>query len=581
MDLEESPFLLRSMIGQTLRTLSARATQKGLEMVFDVGQNVPDALIGDPGRLRQILINLAGNAVKFTEVGDISIIISLVDESEKDVMLRFDVRDKGIGITPEQQSRIFEAFEQGDASTTKQFGGTGLGLAISKRLVTMMEGAISVSSTPGEGACFSFTSRFKLQEENIGDIRQSEGLENISVLVIDDNAINRQMLKGFLSRWKMLIHLASDAAEALEILNKMLAAGTLPRILLTDVHMPGMDGWELSAKLRQQKEYDNLRILIMPSAGMRGDARRCRELRIEGYLTKPVIMDELRDAMVAIVSGKQQSSELVTRHSVREEHYRCTILVVDDVEINRELLRATLEKQGHRIVMAENGREAVDQFSNGVFDIIFMDMQMPILDGYGAVNEIRKIEQEKNLERLPIVAMTAYAMQGDMEKCLAAGTDDYLSKPARPVEILAMLDKLVRKSANARPPDTENILNVTASSPVVPENLDDLPVFDRDELLERLGGRDEMLGRFIEMFDRNVAGYMEALDAAIERGDTEQVRIQSHTIKGASANISARRMRETAAAMEIHAREGRLDDAAVLLQKLKDDLKVFSEAVAA
>jgi two-component system, sensor histidine kinase and response regulator len=571
-DLEAAPFLLRSMVGQTLRTLCARASQKGLEIVFNVEANVPDALIGDPGRLRQVLINLVGNAVKFTDSGDIRVIISVIEESLEGVFLRFDVIDNGIGITAEQQGRIFEAFEQGDASTTKIFGGTGLGLAISKRLVTLMGGDINVTSTPGEGSCFSFTVSVSLQMTTAPETAITKSLAGVSALIVDDNTINCQMLNGFLSRWRMKADVAQSADQALAALARMRAEGSLPQLLLTDVQMPCMDGWELVQQIRREKAYDDIQILIMPSAGLRGDAGRCKELRIGGYLTKPVILEELHDALTAVIGGYEiNNTELVTRHSVREERSRCNILVVDDVEINRELLRLTLEKQGHRITMANNGQEAVEQFSQTVFDVIFMDMQMPVMDGYEAVREIRKVEQIQNLARTPIVAMTAYALQGDREKCLDAGMDGYLSKPARPAEILAMLnqkvpDSMVRNNADQA---------ITATFDISENRDESILVFDRNTLLERLGGKKEMLKVFLDMFDKNITGYLALLQAAFEQGDVEQVRIQAHTIKGAAGNISAIRVSKTAAAMETLAREDQLTEATDLFQRLKDEIAAF------
>ncbi|HIJ94322.1 MAG TPA: response regulator [Desulfuromonadales bacterium] len=584
--LDESAFLLRGMLGQTLRTLSSRATEKGLEIVFNVEQDVPDSLRGDPGRLQQILINLVGNAVKFTEKGEISIIVSLVDQSLEGVQLRFDVKDSGIGISPEQTERIFDAFEQGDASTTKLFGGTGLGLSISKRLVALMGGDLSVQSVPGEGSCFSFTALFVLQEIT-NDAKPVENLSGITVLIVDDNAINCQMLSGFLSRWDMNVLTASSAAEALGMLGQMHSAGALPRFLLTDIHMPVMDGWEFVSRLRQQKEYDAVQIMAMPSAGMRGDVNKCRKLRIDGYLTKPVVMEELHAAVIAIIGGRPHPEEIITRHTIREERGRFSVLVVDDVEINRELLRATLEKQGHRITLAENGREAVEQFVEGHFDAIFMDMQMPILDGYEAVREIRELERARSARRTPIVAMTAYAMQGDREKCLAADMDAYLSKPARTADIVATLEQLVGKLGARQSDQRGQTVQASPTSltcptnPPAPEAVSEqsLPVFDRAELLERLGGRDDMMGRFLEMFSRNVAGYMEQLRSAAERGDTEQLRIQAHTIKGAAGNISARVVRETAAALETLAREGKVDEAVAMIDRLAGDLKAFDAAL--
>ena len=459
-NLDMSPFYLRGMVGQTLRQLSTRAIEKGLEIVSRVEQNVPDALIGDLVRLQQVLINLVGNAVKFSGKGEISIVISLVEQSKESVLVRFDVTDRGIGIPLEQQQRIFDAFEQVDASTTKQFGGAGLGLSISKRLVTMMGGAINLTSTPGQGSCFGFTAQF--------------GLQDISSIVTP-----------------------------------------------TDENLAGVSA--------------------------------------------------------------QQPAELVTSHSAREDHIRSAILVVDDVEINRELLRVTLEKHGYRIIMAENGREAVDRFAQEQYDIIFMDMQMPILDGYGAVREIRDIEQTRNMTRTPIVAITAYAMQGDREKCLAAGMDAYLAKPTSAADIVTTINQLVPEQG----PDNSHENQVVEPTPVSPKpeissetHEESLPVFNRAELLERIGGREELLGKFIGMFTRNVSNYMEALMSAAEQGDCEEVRIQAHTIKGAAGNISARRLRETAFSIEINAREGRLDDARGLIPKLKEDMAAFEREVA-
>jgi len=567
------------MVGQTLRSISARANEKGLEMVFNVEQNVPDSLIGDPGRLRQILINLAGNAVKFSNRGDISILVTLAEESSEDVLLKFDIIDNGIGIAPEHQGRIFQAFEQGDSSTTKHFGGTGLGLAISKRLVNLMGGEITVTSSPGKGSCFSFTALLDKQENPPGITTLVETLEGISALVVDDNSINRQMLEGFLSRWKMVVYLATDADEALTTLEKMREAGSLPRLILTDVHMPDMDGWELIWQLRQIEAYNSIQAVIMPSAGVRGDASRCKELRIEGYLTKPVVMEELYDTLIAVVSTlKIDDPALVTRYSVKERLSGCSVLVVDDVEINREVLSIALQKQGHQVTITKNGLEAVDKFRSCRFDIIYMDMQMPVLNGYDAVRQIRTIEKERSSARTPIVAMTAYAMQGDREKCLAADMDAYLSKPARPSEILDILNKLVLgRAVIISPTDTSAGNEPCKESPQETSESDEgVPVFARNELLERLGGREELLGRFTDMFTGNVAGYMESLVSAIESGDRDQVRIQAHTIKGAAANIAARRVRETATAMEAHAREGRFAEASGLLQRLKDEIDEFN-----
>ncbi|MEI6213534.1 MAG: response regulator [Desulfuromonadales bacterium] len=586
-ELYSSPFLLRSMVGQTLRTLSARATQKGLELVFNVNQNVPDALLGDPGRLRQVLINLIGNAIKFTDSGEISVLIDLVEESEQGVVLRFKVRDQGIGIPPEVHSRIFRAFEQADSSTTKQFGGTGLGLAICKRLVSLMGGEISVESSPGEGSTFSFTVRLLHDTEPPPEALGGHvSLQEVSVLVVDDNSINRQMLEGFLVRWGMKVTMTDDPLQVETLLESMRADGGLPGVFLSDVHMPVMDGWELVRRIKGNSLFAELKILIMPSAGVRGDAERCKELGIEGYLTKPVVLEDLHDAMIALISGQNYNEGgLVTRHTLHEEHTRFNLLVVDDVEINREMVRITLEKQGHRVTFACDGSEAVTAFKTGSFDAIFMDMQMPVMDGYAAIGEIRLLERQSDCRRAPIIAMTAYALSGDRERCLEAGADEYLSKPAKPADIVATLNRMVTGGSGApatEPAQPEKIQAADAAQPRPDANGDSsgTPVFNREELLERLGGREDMLPRFLTKFANNSVTYLEALRQAIESADFEQVRIQAHTIKGASANIAAGRMRATAFALESLAREGKRDGMTELFERLEAEFQKFNTVAA-
>jgi len=575
LDLDEVPFLLRGMVGQALRIVSPRASQKGLEIVFNVEGNVPDALVGDPGRLRQILINLVGNAVKFTEKGEISVVISLEEETDAGVLLRFRVCDQGVGIPYEAQARIFEAFEQGDASTTKRFGGTGLGLAISKRLVTLMAGTIGVESEPGVGSTFSFTVRLHHQTEALSGSGMADHLSGIPVLVVDDVPLNRQMLESLLSKWGMTVHMAENAPQALEQLARLRAEGALPRLLLADVCMPDMDGWELVRRVREEAAYADLKIMIMPSTGIRGDVHRCQELGIEGYLSKPLIHEELYDALTAIVQETSTAGpEPAARHSVHDEHARCSVLVVDDVEINREMALVTLEKQGHRVTLASDGREAVDACRSGQFDIIFMDIQMPVMDGFEATREIRALQRHRG-DSVPIVAMTAYAQQGDRDKCLEAGMDAYLSKPVRPVEIIAMLDRLV---PGRTPADGET----TGQSTPEPHAAEasktgtTLPVFDRTDLVERLGGRESMVERFVAMFITNTATYLTALRAAVDAGDAENTRVQAHAIKGAAANISAMRIKETAAILDAQAKLGQLDGAAGLVERLEEEFAEFS-----
>ncbi|MEI6214483.1 MAG: response regulator [Desulfuromonadales bacterium] len=576
-DLYETPFQLRSMIGQTLRTLSAPAIQKNMEIVFNIDPDVPETLIGDPGRLRQILINLVGNAVKFSDKGDVSVVITAARiNTDGTIMLRFCVTDQGIGISPDQQQRIFEAFEQGDASTTKQFGGTGLGLAISKRLVNIMNGEISVTSVPGQGSSFIFTACLRVDETPVVELPGTVSLDGVSTLVVDDNSINRQMLCGFLTNWKMSVHDAQNSESALELLNNMFDAGTLPRLLLTDINMPGMDGWELVQRIRSEPKYDAVQIMIMPSSGMRGDALRCKELHVGGYLTKPVVMDELHAALVAVVEGREvNATELVTRHTVRESQLHHSVLVVDDVEINRELLKITLEKQGHRITMAENGQDALTLFLSEKFDIIFMDVQMPVMDGYEAVRQIRIIENDRKSARVPIVAMTAYALQGDRDKCIAAGMDTYLSKPVRPSEVIAVIKQLSVHIDDLTP---HRVVTTGNHNIEIDDSSIDAPlsIFDRQALLDRLGGREEKVVTFLKMFFNNIDKYFKALEHASCNRNAEQIRIQAHAIKGSAANIAASKICQTSTSIENHALNGEVEEAIALIPLLRSNIEEFN-----
>ena len=577
LETESIPFMLRSMLGQTLRTLAVRAGQKGLELVFQVDPQVPDSLLGDPGRLRQVLLNLSGNAVKFTDHGEIELLVSLQQElPDKSLLLRFEVKDKGIGISPEHQQRIFAPFEQADLSTTKKFGGTGLGLAISRRLVQLMEGEIGVESTPGQGSTFWFTLRCKTQQQTQHEAQTTGTLSGFTALVVDDVAINRNLLTGFLKRWGMDVITADSAQEAVTLLKQSVPEHPV-HLVLSDVQMPDTDGWSLAEQLRADNNYDDLKLVLLPSAGKRGDAQRCRQLRINGYLTKPVIHSELYDALRAIMHGKEQpGSGPVTRHQMRENRGCCSLLLVDDVEINRELARIILEKQGHRVVLATNGQEALDAARKGGFDLIFMDIQMPVMDGFEATNEIRAFELAQGATPVPIVAMTAYALQGDKDRCLAAGMDGYIAKPIREDDLRGMIDNLVFDQAG--PALLVDTAADTAPSQSAPEpEAGQVPVFDRNALLSRLGGNESLVEKFVAMFFASADEHLALLRQAAETGDTEQIRAKAHAIKGSAANVGAMSLSEAASALGKAIREEQFTEQPLLLARLEEQYALFRQ----
>lgn len=577
LETEAIPFMLRSMLGQTLRTLSVRAAQKGLELVFQVDTDLPDTLVGDPGRLRQVLLNLAGNAVKFTDQGEVELLVSKQQELPgKELLLRFEVRDRGIGISPEHQQRIFAPFEQADLSTTKKYGGTGLGLAISSRLVQLMGGEIGLESVAGQGSTFWFTLRCQVQEQPQHEAQQTGTLSGYLALVVDDIAINRQLLERFLTRWGMDVLTAGSAEEAFSMLEYARSRRPV-QLLLTDLQMPDCDGWGLVEQIRNDQHYDELKLVLLPSAGKRGDARRCRELKVNGYLTKPVIHSELYEALKAIIHGKEQpGSSPVTRHHVREAQGSCSILLVDDVEINRELARIILEKRGHRVVQASNGLEAVDAARKERFDLVFMDIQMPLMDGFEATNEIRSFELSQGLQPVPVIAMTAYALQGDRDRCLAAGMDGYIAKPIKEDDLCRVIGRMAFGRSG------QELLQVVTEQPeiVLPaEQEPDLyPVFDRQALLTRLGGNEALIQKFVSMFFESADEHMTQLRQAAKEGDAEQLRAKAHALKGSAGNVGACALSMAAAELETAARELQQTEQPELLSRLEEQFVLFEQA---
>jgi two-component system sensor histidine kinase/response regulator len=445
LDFETIDFQLRDTLDDTIRALGVRAHQKGLELACHVLPDVPDGLQGDPTRIRQIVTNLLGNAIKFTSEGEVVIQVEVQDESEEEVTLHFAVRDTGIGIPLEKQQLIFEAFTQTDSSTTRKYGGTGLGLAISSRLVKKMGGKIWVESEPGQGSTFHFTTRFQLQKISSRKYAplDAEALRALSVLVVDDNATNRRVLQEMLLAWQMNPELTESGAEALAILERTATQGTPFSLILLDAQMPDMDGFSVVERIKQNPRLSKTVVIMLTSAGFRGDAARCRELGIQGYLTKPIKRSDLLEAIKVVLgskTGAEASPSLVTVHTVRESRGRLRILLAEDNRVNQVLAVRLLEKRGHEVTVAGNGEEAIEALDRQAFDLVLMDVQMPEMDGLQATAAIRKGEM-KTGRHIPIIAMTAHAMAGDKERCLEAGMDDYITKPILPALLVDILKR--------------------------------------------------------------------------------------------------------------------------------------------
>jgi two-component system sensor histidine kinase/response regulator len=444
--MESIPFELRESLGETMKALSYRAHQKGLELIYEVQPDVSETLIGDPGRIRQIIVNLVGNSIKFTERGEIFVSVDKESETPDSVCLHFAIKDTGVGIPADKQKKIFEAFSQADGSMARVYGGSGLGLTICTRLVGLMDGRIWVESEFGKGSTFHFHISLGVQQgfasrpSHLDPAR----LRDLHALIVDDNFTNRRVLHGILTRWGMKPTAVDGGRAALQAIEVAKNAGYPFPLILLDGQMPEMDGFTLAEHIHEDPALVNATIMMLTSAGHLGDAVRCRELGISAYLVKPIRQGELLDAICQLLDGKaqQKPEPLVTRHTLREEKRRIRILLAEDNAVNQTLAVRILEKRGYAVTMAPDGRAAVDAFLTGGFELVLMDIQMPRMDGFEATAAIREREKLTG-GHIPIVAMTAHALVGDQERCLASGMDGYVSKPIRTSELFGTIEKML------------------------------------------------------------------------------------------------------------------------------------------
>jgi CheY-like chemotaxis protein len=434
LDIDPVPFDLEELLTQTIRSMAFRAHQKGLEINCEIAAEVPPAVVGDNLRLRQILVNLIGNAIKFPEHGEIYVCLEKVSEQDEKLRLRFGVRDTGIGIAEGNREGIFEAFTQADGSTTRQYGGSGLGLTICARLVRLMNGKIWVESELGTGSKFYFEVEIARSVEPVAKTKPAAPLDlkAVRALVVDDNETNRRILRIMLASWGMEVDTVAGGIEALEYLARVKNERRPPRILLLDANMPGLDGFDVAARVNRDDRLPHPIIMMLSSADLAKDAERCRKVGIALYLTKPVPKSGLRRAIGELLgSAPQPRPEKPERLYQALQRRPLRVLVAEDNAVNQKVLRHLLEKRNHTTVIAANGREALECYGRERFDLILMDVQMPEMDGLAATRSIRKMESA-GPGRTPIIALTANAMDGDREKCLDAGMDDYLAKPVRP-----------------------------------------------------------------------------------------------------------------------------------------------------
>jgi signal transduction histidine kinase/CheY-like chemotaxis protein len=578
LDLDPTDFSLRDSLSNAIKTLALRAHRKKLELACDIASDVPDMLIGDSGRLRQIVVNLVGNAIKFTDRGEVLASVKFESRSDDQVCLQFAVSDTGIGIPEDKRSQIFEAFEQADGSTTRKYGGTGLGLAISAELVHMMGGRIWVESQPGAGSSFYFTARFALSDKpaverplvEVGELR------DLAVLVVDDNSTNRRILEQVLLGWEARPTVVEGGEQALDELKLARQQGNPFRLVLLDYHMPGMDGLTVAERIRDEAGMEETAIIMLTSATQHGVAARCRELGFAGYLTKPVSQSDLLDAICAFVGSSALEASRANLDGADDGPNReLRILVAEDNEVNQQLAIRMLEKRGHKVVVAGNGRQAVAAFENEPFDLILMDVQMPEMNGLEATALIRRMEAGNGApsesagdaysRRVPIIAMTARAMKGDREECLSAGMDAYVSKPVRVDELFSAISSLVSSS----PQDNGRTAGGTLSEEAAASTRD---VLDAPALLARVDGDVEFLRKVVDVFLGNCKGQLSEISDSISRRDCNQLCETAHTLKGVLGGLHADAAVEAVLKLEKIGKEGNLAEADQALANLQREL---------
>ena len=572
LELEHIDFDLRVTIEDAAELLSVRAHEKGLEFISRVDPEVHTFLKGDPGRLRQILINLGSNAVKFTARGEVIIEVKLGSESEDRTHIRVEVRDTGIGIPVDKIGLLFSAFQQVDASTTRRFGGTGLGLAISKRLVEAMGGEIGCESVDGSGSTFWFTAVFDKQPQQVrGFGIDPTRIQGLHVLIVDDNATNRLILSEQLASWQARHDEAENAAQALDMLRSAKVAGDPFRVVISDMQMPEMDGESLGKSIKADPEIRDTILVMMTSLGRRGDAKRFKDIGFSAYLTKPVKQSQLYDCLATVVGAAAAESPapevaLVTRHTLSEaRRHKVRILLVEDNPTNQQVALGILAKLGFRADAVGNGREAIRALETAAYDLVFMDVQMPVMDGFEATADIRSGQTAIADPKIPIIAMTAHAMKGDRERCIEAGMDDYIAKPIAPRAMAEAIDKWLGHGRNQA-----EVITASAVGPAI---------FDRSAFHERLMGDLDLVREITAAFLEDMPKQLRELKKHVDAGDANAAGRQAHSIRGAAANVGGLAFSAVALAIEHDSRDSGMERIAALLLELERQYLLLQECL--
>jgi signal transduction histidine kinase/CheY-like chemotaxis protein len=577
LDLDSTGFSLRETVGDALRVLGPRASEKELELACRIAPDVPDALVGDPGRLRQILINLVGNAIKFTDKGEVVAEVELAPRSDARATLRFTVRDTGIGIAKEHQALVFEAFRQADASTSRRYGGTGLGLSICARLVALMDGEIGVESEPGRGSAFHFTAKFGEGVPGAATMHaHRERLADMEVLVVDDNETNRRILSEILRSWGLRPTLVDGGKAALAELAHAAATGRPYPLVLLDSMMPEMDGRAVVEEICADDALPRPAIVVLSSAGSGGDA--ARQPAVTRQLLKPVKASELLDAVLAAVGATAPDATGADASATETvpPRLRRRVLVVDDRHVNREVARHLLERRGHSVTVADGGATAIERLIEREFDVVLMDVEMPGMTGFDATAAIREREK-RGAGRVRIVAMTAHAMAGDRDRCLAAGMDEYLTKPVRPTELYAAVEG---GESGVRSP-VSSLDDSGGDVRAAGEGKGDpTPTIDWDFALEQCGGRREVLDELAGIFVVDAADLVSKIVAAAARGDAAELRRLAHALKGSARLFGAQTVGETAWELEQMGRDNDVARAPATADRLRHEVETVVTLVA-
>jgi PAS domain S-box-containing protein len=576
LELDITDFDLHSVVEGAADMVAAKAEKKRLELACMIHQDVPAHLRGDPGRLRQVLLNLLDNALKFTEKGEVVVAVQIEDRSDKKASLLFSVTDTGIGIAEDHRQQIFEKFVQLDGSITRRYGGTGLGLAISKQLVELMGGEIGMESRMGKGSRFWFRVPLEVQDYVPGEEAwRIPDISGMRVLVVDDNETNRTVLHKMFESFGCVPQSVSSGRLAISAINEAVKSGNPFKFVLLDYKMPEMDGEQTARGILADEKNRDVKIIILTSAGKRGDVARFEQIGCAGYLTKPVKQSQLFDTLVTILSGTGEggkggsATRIVTEHSttrVRMARGKKLLLVEDNL-INQKLAIALLTKAGYGCDLAKNGQEAIEAVMDKKYDLVLMDVQMPEMDGFEATRIIR--EKEGAERHTPIIAMTAHAMAGDREKCIEAGMDDYLSKPLKRDDAFDVISKWL----GLRKDYTSSRLSKAAHQRLAA----DQNVFDVNSALQRMDGNKQLLKELITIFNEQLPAQVQILSNAIENCDAAAILQESHGIKGAASNLSANRLAAVAEEMEKKAKAGDLAPLRGLLNKFMDEVNVLKK----